>query len=37
MICHGGQSADGYMVGGFSPKKRTCHGKFFAYNDVATK
>lgn len=37
MICRGGQSVDGYMVGGFSPKKRTCHGKFFAYNDVAMK
>jgi hypothetical protein len=34
MICHGGQSAGGYMVGGFSPKKRTCHEKFFAYNEV---
>jgi hypothetical protein len=28
MICHGGQSDDGYVVGGFSPKKRTCHWKF---------
>ena len=37
MICHGGQSTDGYMGRRFQSEKAYVSLEVFAYNDFATK